>query len=148
MSELSAQAIEYIEKSSVLLLVTVDKENKPSTRYVGPYVNNGLNIFFMTMKDSRKVKHINGNPFVSLYIQLTEQPAEKFKSVGVSGRAMLVGQGAEFDDIFDRIGQKSPGFKNWLLKDGLDKWVVCKVTAASLHYTDFSKSKKTMTEEI
>jgi general stress protein 26 len=67
MSEMTAEALGYIEKSIYALLITVGEENKPCVRYVGPFVNNGLDIYFFTSKDSRKVKHVECNPFVTLY---------------------------------------------------------------------------------
>jgi hypothetical protein len=65
-----------------------------------------------------------------------------------TGKAMHIPRGDEFDGVLEKLGQKSPYFKNWLLKDEFKTWIIYKMTAATLQYTDFSKSKKTITEEI
>jgi general stress protein 26 len=67
MSDTVVQAIAHIEKSKYALLATVGEDNRPSVREVGPFVNNGLDIYFVTRLDSQKVKHIGMNSGVTLY---------------------------------------------------------------------------------
>ncbi len=148
MSDTALEAIGYIEKSPYALLVTVGKENKPFVRYIGPFVNNGLDIYFMTRIDSQKVKHIGNNPFVTLYFQNPNQPMEEYKSVALTGKAARVPEGNEFNAVVEKLGQKSPGFKNYISGDGFKNWTICKITATALQCTDLSKSFKTVKEEL
>ena len=55
MSDTKLEAIKYIEKSLYALLVTVDGENKPCSRYIGPIVTIDLDIYFVTRIVSQKV---------------------------------------------------------------------------------------------
>jgi general stress protein 26 len=66
MSDLAVEAVGFIEKSPYALLITVGKENKPFVREIGPFVNNGLDIYFVTRIDSQKVKHIGINPVIQV----------------------------------------------------------------------------------
>jgi uncharacterized protein len=148
MSDTKTDAISYIGKSSYALLITVGEENRPGVRYVGPFVNRGLDIYFMTSKDSQKVKHITMNPFVSLHFQNQDKALEGINSVTVSGKASRVPEGNEFNSVLEELGRKSPGFKKWVDKEGFNTWTIYKLTAGTLQHTDFSKSKKTIKEEV
>jgi len=69
MSDATVEAVNYIEKSPYALLVTVGEKNRPFVREIGPFVNDGLDIYFVTRRDSRKVRHVNVNSFVTLTFQ-------------------------------------------------------------------------------
>jgi uncharacterized pyridoxamine 5'-phosphate oxidase family protein len=148
MSDMADDAVSYIENSSCALLITVGEENKPFVRYIGPFVNNGLDIFFMTLITSQKVKHIDNNPFVTLYFQNPVQTKEEFKSIAITGKAARVPEGNEFNGVLEKMGRKSPGFKNYISSEGFTSWTIYKITATTLQCTDFSKSTKTVKEEL
>jgi uncharacterized pyridoxamine 5'-phosphate oxidase family protein len=148
MSALTAEAIGYIEKAPFALLVTVGEGNKPFARYVGPIVNIGLAVYFVTRGSSQKVKHMDKNPFVTLHIQLPEQPLKDFKGLSLAGKAVRVPEGSEYNEVLDLLGKKSPGFKNYVCGDTAKSWVLYKVTADTLHYTDLAKSTKTVIETV
>jgi nitroimidazol reductase NimA-like FMN-containing flavoprotein (pyridoxamine 5'-phosphate oxidase superfamily) len=148
MSDTAVEAIGHIEKTPYALLVTVGEGNKPFVREIGPFVNNGLDIYFVTRLDSQKVKHIDANPFVTLYFPNANQEARKFRSVAVTGKAERVPEGNEFNGVLQKIEQKSPGYRKYIEKEGFTVWTVCKMTATSLQSTDYSKSTRTVKEEI
>jgi nitroimidazol reductase NimA-like FMN-containing flavoprotein (pyridoxamine 5'-phosphate oxidase superfamily) len=148
MSQSSQEAVSYIEKSPYALLVTVGEENKPCVREIGPFVNDGLDIYFVTRLDSQKVKHINANPCVTLYFPNTNQEANKFRSIAITGTAGRVPEGDEFNGVMDKIEQKSPGYRKYISKEGFTVWTVFKITAKSLQSTDYSKSTRTVKEKI
>jgi uncharacterized pyridoxamine 5'-phosphate oxidase family protein len=50
----AVQAIAYIEKSKHALLATVGEDNRPSVLKIGPFVNKGLDVYFVTRLDSQK----------------------------------------------------------------------------------------------
>jgi uncharacterized protein len=148
MSDTSQEAVTYIEKSPYALLVTVGEGNKPCVREIGPFVNDGLDIYFVTRLDSQKVKHINTNPVVTLYFPNTNQEAKKFRSIAVTGTTARVAEGDEFDGVLEKIEQKSPGYRKYIASVGFTVWAVYKMTAKSLQSTDYSKSTRTIKEEI
>jgi nitroimidazol reductase NimA-like FMN-containing flavoprotein (pyridoxamine 5'-phosphate oxidase superfamily) len=148
MSDISSEAIVYIQESSYALLVTVGDENKPFVRYVGPVVNDGPDIYFVTRIVSQKVKHIGDNPRVVLHFQNPSQASEQFKSLSVSGTAVRIANEMEFRRALDKLEQKAPAYGTWIRKDGFASWAIYKTTAQSLQWTDLSKSSMTITEDL
>lgn len=122
--------------------------NKPFVREIGPFVNNGLDIYFVTRLDSQKVRHINANPCVTLYFPNTNFEAKKFRSIAVTGTAARVAVGDEFNGVLEKIDLKSPGYRKYIASEGFNVWTVYKMTARSLQSTDYSKSTRTVKEEI
>ena len=148
MSDVAAEAAGYIEKSPFALLITVGEDNTPFARYIGPFVNDGLDIYFITRAASRKAKHIDGNPFVIIDFQIPSQTMEEFKGVAIAGKAARVPEGNERTEILKKLGRKSPGFRNYVSSDGFKAWAMYKIAAHSLQWTDLAKSTKTVKEEI
>ena len=148
MSALAAEAVSYIEKSSYALLITVGEENKPAVREIGPFVNNGLDIYFVTRIASQKVKHIGVNPFITFYFPNTNQSVKEFRSVAVTGKAVRVPEGDEFNGVLEKLERKSPGYKKYIGNEGFTIWTIYKMTAKSLQSTDYSKSSRTVKEEV
>lgn len=148
MSELTVEAVNCIEKSSLALLTTVGEDNKPYMRYIGPFVNDGLDISFFTMLDTQKVKHIDNNPFVSIYVHTLSQPDDDSKSVVITGKAVRVSEGDEFNRIFEKLNLKSPGYMKYLSGAGVKPWAIYHVTAKTVQFTDLSKSNRTVMEEL
>lgn len=128
-------AVRYIEQTPYALLITVDEKNSPSLRYIGPFINNGPDIIFVTSRNSQKVKHIAANPVITLYFQDINQTVETFKSVAVTGTASQVPEGKEFDDAFESFIKKSPKTGVWIRKNTLYK-----LKAEGIQLTDFSRS--------
>jgi nitroimidazol reductase NimA-like FMN-containing flavoprotein (pyridoxamine 5'-phosphate oxidase superfamily) len=148
MSDATVEAIKYIEKSPYALLVTVGEKNRPFVREIGPFVNDGLDIYFVTRMDSRKVRHVNVNSFVTLYFPNTKQDAQEFRSVAVTGKAARVPEGNEFNGVLEKLDRKSPGYKKYISNEGFKIWTIYKMTAESLQSTDYSKSTRTVTQAI
>jgi uncharacterized pyridoxamine 5'-phosphate oxidase family protein len=148
LSTIAAEAVSYIEQSSYALLITVGEENKPFVREIGPFVNNGLDIYFVTRIASQKVKHININPFITLYFPNTNQAVKEFRSIAITGKATRVPEGNEFNDVRDKLEQKSPGYKKYISNEGFNIWAIYKMTTTSLQSTDYSKSTRTVKEEV
>ena len=148
MSALAAEAVCYIEKSSYALLITVGEENQPAVREIGPFVNNGLDIYFVTRIASQKVKHIGVNPFITLYFPNMNQSVKEFRSVAVTGKAIRVPEVDEFNGVLEKLERKSPGYMKYIGKEGFIIWTIYKMTAKSLQSTDYSKSTRTVKEEV
>jgi general stress protein 26 len=148
MSEMTTEAIRHIEKSSIALLTTVGEDSKPYMRYIGPFVNDGLTVSFFTICETRKVKHITANPFVTLFFQNLGLNVDEFRSVIITGKADRVHDGVEFNSIFEKLDQKSPGYKKYLSGSGVKPWAIYKVTAKTVQFTDLSKKEKSIIEEM
>jgi general stress protein 26 len=148
MNDIKTEAVNYIENSPFALLVTIDEENKPCLRHIGPLVNIGLDIYFVTRINSHKVKHIDINPLITLYFQRSDQTVEEFKSIAISGKAARLPDGDEFDDVLEKLGEKSPGYKKYISSEGFNVWAIYKISSKSLECTDLSKSTKTVKVEI
>jgi glycerol kinase len=73
---------------------------------------------------------------------------KEFKSVAITGKAERVPEGNEFNDVLDKLNQKSPGYKKYISDGGFKIWTIYKMTAKSLQVTDYSKSTRTVKEEL
>jgi hypothetical protein len=57
MNEIVTEVVDYIDKTLYALLITVGEENKPFAREIGPFVNIGLDVYFVDYsKSTRTVK--------------------------------------------------------------------------------------------
>ncbi len=148
MNESITGAIGHIEKSAYALLVTVGEENKPFAREIGPFVNSGLDIYFVTRIDSQKVKQFTVNPYITLYFPNMNLDPKEFKSVTIIGTCFRIPAGTEFNGVLDKLDRKSPGYVKYMRKEGFEIWTIFKMTAKTLHYTDYSKSTRTVKIEI
>lgn len=135
-------------RQSNALLATVGEDNRPSVREVGPFVNNGLDIYFVTRLDSQKVKHIGMNSGVTLYFPNMNLAIKEFMSTAVTGIAARVAEGDEFNGVLEKLDGKSPGYKKYICNEGFKIWTIYKMTAASLQFTDYSKSPRTIREDV
>jgi hypothetical protein len=152
MNEIISDAIKYIEESPCGLLITVGggegEASRPFARYVGPLANVGLDLYFTTRIASGKVAQMEGHPPVICWFQHASQTPEKFKSVGVEGIATRLSTEADFNRALDLLGGKSPAYKHYIEKEGAASWAMYKIAAACVHYTDFSKSQRTLKQEV
>jgi nitroimidazol reductase NimA-like FMN-containing flavoprotein (pyridoxamine 5'-phosphate oxidase superfamily) len=143
MSSISTEAINYIEQSSYALLITVGEESRPFVREIGPFVNSGLDIYFVTRIDSQKVKQFAIHPYCTLYFPNMNPNPKEFRSVAISGMVSRIPAGAEFNDVLEKLDRKSPGYSNYISKEGFKIWTIFKMATKELQFTDYSKSTRT-----
>jgi nitroimidazol reductase NimA-like FMN-containing flavoprotein (pyridoxamine 5'-phosphate oxidase superfamily) len=152
MDEIIADAITYVEESPYCLLITAGSgeggASRPFARYVGPVANVGLDLYFATRIASGKVAQMEEHPLVICWFQRADQTPEKFRSVGVEGVATRLAAEADFNRALDLLGGKSQQYKKYIGKEGRASWAIYKVAATCVHYTDFSKSQRTIQHEI
>jgi general stress protein 26 len=148
MSQITDEAISYIEKSPYALLITVSEDKRPSSRYIGPLVTDGLDIYFVTRTDSHKTDHIKTNPFVSLFFQSPDQSKKTFRCVTINGKAEYLPQGDEFNNVWEKLGKVSPGYKEYVSKEGFKVWSIYKVKGSTLELIDLSKSTRAILEKL
>lgn len=140
MSPLLSTAVEYLSQFRAVLLITVGEGNVPFVRPVGPFVNDGPDVYFWTDPKSEKVRHIADNPAVTLYFQKEGAEYGNFTSLAVSGIMSHVVDGQELAGFLDKLGLKDPRFREWLEKGGgLETGGIYKVKANRIRFTDNSK---------
>ena len=143
MNEIINKSTDYISESSIGLLITVDIEKRPQSRYIGPFINYGLNVVFTTSKESKKIAEIRDNEYVSLYFSNGDK-----KSVQINGNAEIVENTNEVNDYIERMSEKSEGTKKWLNSKDFEKYCFIKIITSNVQYTDLANTMKTIRIDI
>jgi len=143
MNEIINKSTDYISESSIGLLITVDIEKRPQSRYIGPFINYGLNVVFTTSKESKKIAEIRDNEYVSLYFSNGDK-----KSVQINGKAEIVENTIEVNDYIERMSEKSEGTKKWLNSKDFEKYCFIKIITSNVQYTDLANTMKTIRIDI
>lgn len=142
MSEAIKKSIEYVEQSKVGLLITVDENKVPFVRPIGAFFNEGADIYFLTAKETEKVKHINSNPTVTFYFENEGQPFESFKSVAVIGEASEVTEKDELNKAIDGISIRYPVIKEKVINGDFNNSSIYVVKAKSIKLADYTQATK------
>jgi nitroimidazol reductase NimA-like FMN-containing flavoprotein (pyridoxamine 5'-phosphate oxidase superfamily) len=132
----------YIVDSRYALLTYVRSDFSPISRTIGSFAPDGENLFFSTGKESAKVREIEKNKRVSFYFEHDNQVPENWKSLLLIGDAEPLTAGStEYEKAIERLGAKSPRFRERIAKGDLDSTVIYKVKTSELEYLDRSKGK-------
>lgn len=84
---LESIAFDIIKESQNCVLVTLNSENKPTTRVMEHNIyNKNFEIYLVTNPFSRKVSHLKSNPIISLNFQSND----RLSYVSVNGEAQLI----------------------------------------------------------
>jgi general stress protein 26 len=84
---LESIAFDIIKESQNCVFVTLNSENKPTTRIMEHNIyNKNFEIYLVTNPFSRKVSHLKSNPIVSLNFQSND----RLSYVSVNGEAQLI----------------------------------------------------------
>jgi len=84
---LESIAFDIIKESKNCVLVTLNSENKPTTRVMEHNLyNKKFDIYLVTNPFSRKVSHLKSNPIISLNFQSND----RLSYVSVNGEAQLI----------------------------------------------------------
>jgi hypothetical protein len=76
------------------------------------------------------------------------QAINEFMSVAVTGKAERVAEGDEFSGVLGKLDGKSPGYKKYICNEGFKIWTIYKMAAVSPQFTDYSKSPRTIREDV
>ena len=130
----------YILASRYALLNYVRHDLTPISRAIGSFAPDGDDLFFSTGKESSKVEEINKNKRVSFYFEHDNQVLEDWKSVLLIGDAEPVQVGSsDYNKAIDRLGAKSPRFRERVAKGDLDSALIYKINTREFEYLDRSK---------
>jgi general stress protein 26 len=142
MSKLIEESIKYVEQSKVSLLITIDENKVPFVRPIGAFSNDGANVYFLTAKETEKVKHINLNPTVTFYFENEGQAYESFKSVAISGDASEVTEKDELEKAIEAISVRYPVIKEKIENGEFEKSSIYVVKAKSIKLADYTQLPK------
>ena len=105
------QINEYLKKTKTILLSTVTEENKADVRILGAIATDGVDTYFSTQKDARKVSQIESNPNVALYFEAPGQAFPNYINATVYGKAQRVTDLEEIEKAKTLIKEKLPHFE-------------------------------------
>lgn len=115
--------LKLLEGQSLMTLAVNRPDGRPHAATLG-YMNDGLNLYFITAKNSEKLSNILADPRVGVAIR---GHAEEGEAVGVSmdARAKVLTDMAEIEHVMGLILERAPEISPWA--PGLGKTVVVKV---------------------
>lgn len=125
---------EYLKMNQTIILATIDADKTPDIRTLGGYGISDYVIYFSTLKTSNKVKQIEANKEVTVFIQHENQFISKFFNVTIYGEAILLENESEYEDGRTLILSRKPS-----LKIHKDTHNIYKVIPKKLKVLDFSE---------
>jgi nitroimidazol reductase NimA-like FMN-containing flavoprotein (pyridoxamine 5'-phosphate oxidase superfamily) len=125
---------EYLKMDQTIILATIDTEGIPDIRTLGGYGISDYVIYFATLKDSNKVKQLENNSYVAVFIQHENQFIAKFFNVTIYGKARLVDNEKEFETGKALITSRKPS-----LKIHEDTHYIFKILPEKIKALDFSE---------
>jgi len=135
MENLKAQIADYLGTHRKMTLATVSPEGKPMGHTV-EYVSDGIDIFFATKKDTRKVKNINHNPHVAYTVDEDYDNWMAIQGVQMAGTARIIDDQQEAGKIFTNYLKKFPFVADFPPNPDL---VFVKVTPQDAYFLDYKK---------
>jgi pyridoxamine 5'-phosphate oxidase len=137
--EVLGKVKEYINQTKWIVLSTVTQDKVPVSRTMASVVNDGLNLYFSTGKNTAKVGQIASNPNVTLLFQHEEQELSNFKNVAYTGRAERIESEKDLARAIELLSNRSPRFKARVEKGQLGETAIFKVEPVSIKYLDYSQ---------
>jgi nitroimidazol reductase NimA-like FMN-containing flavoprotein (pyridoxamine 5'-phosphate oxidase superfamily) len=135
MGELAKAISQYLSRCKSCTIATVGPDGEPDASTVF-FANAGLDIYFNTARDSRKIRNIEANPRVALAIQKNPEPKTDAEISGVqySGIARMLPEGEE-EDVPRAVLARHRAFNS--VRPGNS--VIVKVTARKVYLIDYGK---------
>lgn len=146
MSEIIEKAKKYVEQSKIGFLLTVDENNVPFVRPIGAFAQEELDIYFLTRRETEKVKHIEINPTATVYFRNENQDFEKFRSESISGEIFELTKENEIKEAVEKISIRYPKVKDLVETGEFHKYLIFVVRAKLLKSADYLlEPKETVT---
>ncbi len=105
--EIKKKIINYMESHNICTIATIREDGFPQANTV-EYVNDGLNIIFVTNPKSQKIKNIKFNNKISLTIDEDYPDWNKIKGVSIGGFAEILESKEEIDKAMGLYLKKFP----------------------------------------
>jgi uncharacterized pyridoxamine 5'-phosphate oxidase family protein len=122
-------------------VITNGLDGYPNTRLFGSFVNEGLEIYISSQPNTQKVKEIEADDKVTVFLRKDGQKLETYYTATIFGRAARLGKGAELSKAFSLLGAKNPMFAERLEKNGEDSFAIYKIKPIKVKIQDFSKGR-------
>lgn len=99
---------DLLEEAKTAILATVDKESRPSMRWMTPTIVRGRTgaIYAVTSKTFAKSEHLSGNPQVQWMLQSRVLD----KVINVEGKVNVIENSAMKAEVLEAIGPRLPVF--------------------------------------
>lgn len=99
---------DLLEEAKTAILATVDKESRPSMRWMTPTVIRGRSgaVYAVTSKTFAKSEHLSGNPHVEWMIQSRVLD----KVINLQGKVNIIENSAMKAEVLEAIGPRLPVF--------------------------------------
>ena len=134
-NDLKKRITEYIDKCRFCTIATVSKDGQPNASAVS-FNNAGMDIYFNTSRDSKKIQNILSNPRVSVAMQKPRLPKTDQEITGIQyyGTAKILS-----DDEIAKA-PKAVVSRNKLFNSSKPgSSVIVKVTPLEIYLIDYSK---------
>ena len=143
MSKILDKSIGLINDTNRGVLLTIDKDKQIHGRPIGAYGNDGLDIFFVSKKETKKAEHIKENPNVTFYIESAGEKPEDFKYLSISGEAQIIDEINEVENAKNIIRRKYARLNDLLSDGNSDEWAVYVIRSKSLKYYETNENGPT-----
>lgn len=135
MDNLSKVISDYISKCKSCTIATVGLDAEPDASTVF-FASSGLDIYFNTSKDSRKIKNIEANQQVAIVMQKNPEPKtdQEISGIQYNGIAKILSE-SEYTSVPRGVISRHKAFNS--VKPGNS--VIVKVTATKVYFIDYAK---------
>jgi general stress protein 26 len=133
--EMKKKVIAYMAAHNICSFATTREDGFPQANTV-TYANDGTNIFFVTARESQKIKNIKFNSKVSLTIDEYYpdwSKMNKIKGITLGGTADILTNKEEIDKAMELLLKKFPFYANFPPMD----LVVVRVIPKIIHFLDY-----------
>ncbi len=139
--KIKQEVVDYIENTQLAVLSTVRDDGTPVPRTMGAFAldDGGRTVYFATVPDAEKTRHIKGNQRVSFLFQHEGQPFPEFRNVVIIGNAALATDEAERGRAIELITARSPFVKERIDNEGAGVFGFYRINATEIKFLDFSK---------
>ncbi len=136
-----AEVTDYINRTKFAVLAYVRGDKAPLLRSMGSFAlaGNGFDLYFSSRQAAAKVGEIEANEQVSFFFEHDNQSLESWRNVLLIGRAEQVKDEAELNKAIERLGSRSPRFKERIAGGDLPNTAIFKIATREVEYLDYSK---------
>ena len=106
-----AAILKLLDGQRLMTLASNRADGRPQASTLG-YLNDGLNLYFVTARDSEKLKNMTADPRVGVAVRGVGEEGEAV-GVSIDGRAEEVTDGDEVKRLNDLIIARSPCISPW-----------------------------------
>lgn len=141
---LKQEALDFLRKHIIAVVATTDDANTPQAATVLYHIDDNMNFYFITRRQTRKYKNLMTNRKVALVVGMGDGPG----TIQAEGEAQLMEDGEGIEKFFGNMkkheGLAEAYYGPFLMLPGLDLAVFC-VRVSWMRYLHLNTD--TQTEE-